>query len=319
MTTISRHRRGLVAALTAVALGVGMPVTAAAAGSNDDDDGDEIVVTLLDEGDPSHRVVLVPALTAGMAADSTSTYDIDMAMTGHGYPIDLSFAATAELARTTEVLSVASDGAYTSRETIDSFAMTMTDGAGDPTDAGELGIEGGTTSDFTPLVDVPLVATYSAAGDLTGLSPEGATALSAEQLELVDEFADAGFFVGGFAALMPRTAVGEGAVWTLTEPASPAALGLPVALRFTLVSLKGTSYRVQLTLEGDASDLFQVDDPATEVTGDMTLTGVVSGEASRPFDQCWSLSMTVDMTSTEDGVSIDVDSAIDFEQVSTPR
>jgi hypothetical protein len=88
--------------------------------------------------------------------------------------------------------------------------------------------------------------------------------------------------------------VGAGAEWTLTEADSPGGVdvGVPVALRLTLVSLEDTDYRIEFTVDGDAS---------------------------RPFDQRWTMEMSMDTTFTEDDIAIGVDATIRYEHVSTTR
>ena len=314
---MTRHIRRITAGLLATAAVVGVPSLTDAATSTDDEG---VTVTVVDEGDPSHRVVLVPPMTSGTVADSTTTFDIDMAMVGSGYPIDIDLVTEGEMTRTSQVLDVAADGGFTTRETLTSFDMANTTGDGMPADPDELGLEGGTTTDLSPLVDVPLVAEYTADRDLADIAPESAATVTPAQAELVDELADGGFGTEGFGGLLPTTPVGEGAEWTVTEADSPGGVdvGVPVALRFTLVSLKDTDYRIEFTVDGDMADYLEAEE-GTEVDGEMTLTGTISGDASRPFDQRWTMDMSMDMTFTEDDIAIGVDATIRYEHVSTTR
>ena len=135
-------------------------------------------------------------VTPGAVADSTTSYDIEMSDgAGSGLPLVIDFAATSDSAQTTEVLSVEADGAYTTRQTITSFNHAVTTADGTPTDFDELGMEGDSATDFTPLVDLPLVGHYNAAGDLTSLEldPASTQTLTAEQEELIDVFVESGF------------------------------------------------------------------------------------------------------------------------------
>jgi hypothetical protein len=316
MSTIRRTGR-VAAGLLATGVTVGVPALAAAATSTDDEG---VIVTVVDEGDPIHRVVLVPPMTPGTMADSTTTFDIDMAMVGSGYPIDIDLVTAGEMSRSSQVIDVAADGSFTTRETLTSFDMTNTTPDGAPADPDELGLEGGTTTDLSPLVDVPLVAEYSADGDLADVASESAEAMTPEQAELIDELADGGFGTEGFGGLLPTAPVGEGAVWTVTEADSPGGLdiGVPVELRFTLVSLKDTDYHIEFAFDGDMADYLEAED-GTEVDGEMTLTGTISGDASRSFDQRWTMDMSMDMTFTEDDIAIDVDATIRYEHNSTTR
>src|SRR5262245_28162157 len=143
MITI-RHRRRLVPAVIASALAAGVPAVASAAQSTADND--DIEVTVVDEGDPNHRVLLIPAASTGTMIDATTTFDIDMSMVGSGYPIDLDLVTAGSITRTSEVLDVAGDGAFTARETITAFELTNTTPDGEPLDPEELGLERGSTT-----------------------------------------------------------------------------------------------------------------------------------------------------------------------------
>ena len=98
-------------------------------------------------------------------------------------------------------------------------------------------------------------------------------------------------------------------------------MDVPLQLRFTLVSLKGDDYTIEMAIEGDAVDFYesQAESEGTEVTGDMTLTGTMTGSASSALDQQLSLDMTMDMTFTEDGAAVDIDAMIGIDHASTTR
>jgi hypothetical protein len=61
--------------------------------------------------------------------------------------------------------------------------------------------------------------------------------------------------------------------------------------------------------EGMSADYLEAEE-ATEVDGTMTLTVAISGDASRPFDQRWTMDMSMDVTFTEDDIAIGVDATI---------
>ena len=315
-TATTKHRR-LTAGLAAATSIVLIPSLAGA--STLPDEG-EAVITVVDEGDPNDRVLLGGTLTPGTVADSTTNYDVDMSMVGSGFPIFLDLAAVGAMTRTTEVLSVDKAGAFTARETITSFELTMENsGSSDPDD---LDVDGNGTTDLSPLIDVPLVVEYGEDGAMTSVEADSAATspVTPEQDELIDGLVEDGWGTEGFAALLPTTPVGEGAVWTASEATNPASLDLPIALRFTLVSLDGTDYVIEFTIEGDLADFFEAQEEAgTEVTGDMTVTGTITGDASSPLDQTLSLDLLMDMTFAEDDASFDMDAAIGIDHTSTTR
>jgi hypothetical protein len=316
-TAIANHSRltGGLAAATSIVL-----IPSLAAASTLPDEG-EAVITVLDEGDPNHRVLLSGPLTPGTVADTTTNYDVDMSMVGSGFPIFLDLDAVGAMTRTTEVLSVDKAGAYTARETITSFELTMeSGGSSDPED---LDVDGNGTTDLSPLIDVPLVVEYGEDGVLTNAEADSTAATSSvtpEQEELIEGLVEDGWGTEGFAVLMPTIPVGEGAVWTATEATNPASLDLPIALRLTLISLDGNNYVVEFTIEGDIADFFESqEEEGQEVTGDMTLTGTITGDASSPLDQTLSLDLLMDMTFAEDDASFDMDATIGIDHTSTTR
>ena len=240
MRTANANHSRLTVGLAAATSIVLIPSLAAA--STLPDEG-EAVITVVDEGDPNHRVLLSGPLTPGTVADTTTNYDVDMSMVGSGFPIFLDLEAVGAMTRTTEVLSVDKEGAYTARETITSFELTMeSGGSSDPED---LDVDGNGTTDLSPLIDVPLVVEYGEDGVLTNAEADSTAATSSvtpEQEELIEGLVEDGWGTEGFAVLMPTIPVGEGAVWTATEATNPASLDLPIALRLTLVSLDGNEY-----------------------------------------------------------------------------
>jgi hypothetical protein len=312
-TAITNHRHltvGLAAATSIVLI-------PSLAGASTLPEEDEAVITVVDDGDPNHRVLLSGPLTPGTVADATTNYDVTMSMVGSGFPIFLDLDAVGAMTRSTEVLSVGDAGAYTARETITSFELTMDTGGG--SDPEDLDVDGNGTTDLSPLIDVPLVVEYGEHGVLTNAEADAAAStLTPEQDELIDGLVEDGWGTEGFAALMPTTPVGEGAVWTASEATNPASLDLPIALRLTLVSLDGNEYVIEFTIEGDVTEFFEAqEEEGQEVAGDMTLTGTITGDASSPLDQTLSLDLLMDMTFAEDDASFDMDAAIGIDHTST--
>jgi hypothetical protein len=322
MTTASFRRRGLVAAgVVATVVAAGAPALALDTVPPESDD-DDFNITVVDEGAPTGRVLIRPAVTAGAAAESTTSLDIDTSMHGSGFPLDIDFVAASYMTRTTEVLSVDPDGSRVTRETITDFVYALTTGDGTPTDLDELGLEGDSATDFSQLVDVPLIAEYGPSGDLDSLDVESAAkaTATAEQDALIDELAESGVGLESFATMFPDTPIGQGAVWTISEADNPVGASFPVQLRLTLVSLVGDDYTVELATEGDPLELFETDeDPGTEVTGDLTLTGTLGGSVSNGLDLRVSMELAMDVTVTEDDLEVDVEAEFAAEHVSTPH
>jgi hypothetical protein len=294
-------------------MGATVSSVANASGTVVDDDGP--VITVVDEGDPNHRILLGATAVAGTTATSTSNYNTEIAVSGQGVPIDLDVEAIVETTRTTEVLTVETDGAYTTRETFTSFNLTTASAEAGDTD--DLGLDGSATRDFAPLVDVPLIVEHSAEGVLLSAEAEGGATLTPEQLELVDEVVEGGFGIEPFVAI-PPTPVGQGAVWTVADPASAGTLGVPLTLQFTLVSLKGDDYTIEIGIEGDVLEQLEAGSPGTEVTGTLTLTGALTGNAANTLDQQLTMDLVMDIAATEDDVTIDLDARIIIDHTSTP-
>ena len=95
-------------------------------------------------------------------ADSTTDYDIGHVGVGAGLPDRLDLAAAGDMTRTTEVLGVETDGSYTAgRHSRRSISRPRRPAATDPE---ELGLDGAATTDFAPLVDVPLIVEHGRPG-----------------------------------------------------------------------------------------------------------------------------------------------------------
>jgi hypothetical protein len=278
-------------------------------------DDDVPVVTVVDEGDPSHRVLLSGPATSGAMADSTTNFGTDIAVSGQGFPIDIDLSASGNMMRTTEVRNVETDGAYSTGETLTSFNLS-TASAGS-TDPEELDLDGSATTDFAPLVDVPFIVAHSTTGGVS-VDPQMDDELTEEQLELADELVESGFAINPFVAL-PSIPVGQGAVWTVAEPGSSASTVVPLALSFTLVSLKGDVYTIDIGLEGDVLEQLGGGDPDTEVTGEVTLTGTLTGDASNVLDQQLTMDLLMDVTVSDAEITLDLDAEISIDHASTPR
>ena len=291
MTTQVATRRRLAVGLAAVAIGAIAP-SAAEASVPPIDDG-AAVVTVVDEGDPANQVLLGGPPVPGTVADSTTNYDVDMSVLGQGFPIALDVAAAADMARTTEVLEVGTDGSFTARETFTSFNLATASAEGG--DAEDMGLDGAGTTDFGPIVDVPLIVEYGATGEPVSAEVEAATA-TPEQDELADSLVENGFGTEAFIAGLPSVPVGEGAVWTVAESDSSASLVVPLMLRFTLVSLEGDDYTIEIGLEGDVLDALEADSEDAEVTGDVTLTGTLTGNAANRLDVQLTMDMLMDVS-----------------------
>ncbi len=236
-------------------------------------------------------------------------------MSGQGIPIALDVEAIVDMARTTEVLTVETDGAYTTRETFTSFNLTMASAeGGDPDD---LGLDGSATRDFAPLVDIPLIIEHGSHGGLLSVEPDDGATFTPEQSELADELVEGGFGIEPFVAT-PPTPVGQGAVWTVADPESAGNLGVPLTLQFTLVSLKGDDYTIEIGVEGDALEQLAAESPDTEVTGNLTLTGTLTGSAANILDQQLTMEMVMDIAATEDDATVDLDARISIDHTSTP-
>ena len=309
---ISKSRRRLASGV-AVVVTVLVPSVAQASVAVVDDDG--LDVTVVDEGDANHRVLLGGPATSGAMADSTTSFATAVAVAGQGFPIDVALTAAGNVTRTTEVVRVETDGSYSTRETLTSFDLSTTStGSDDPED---LDLDGTATTDFAPLVDVPFTVEHSSTGDVS-VDGEADDDLTQEQRELADELADNGFFTGPFVAI-PSVPVGQGAVWTVAESRSSASTVVPLTLRFTLVSLKGDDYRIEIGLEGDVLEELAAGAPDTEVTGDVTLTGTLAGNATNPLDQQLTMDMMMDVTVSDPDVTLDLDADISIDHASTPR
>jgi hypothetical protein len=274
---------------------------------------DEVAVTVVDEGDPNHRVLLRGPATSGAAADSSTNFGTDISVSGQGFPIDIAVSAAGNVTRTTEVLRVETDGSYSTRETLTSFNLS-TSSAGS-TDPEELDLDETATTDFAPLVDVPFVVEHSSTGEAS-VDPQDVD-LTQEQRELADELVDGGFFTGPFVAI-PSVPVGQGAVWTVAESGSTSTV-VPLTLRFTLVSLKGDDYTVEIGIEGDVLEDLGAGAPDTEVTGEVTLTGTLTGNATNILDQQLTMDMVMDVTVSDADVTLDLDAEITIDHTSTPR
>ena len=121
--------------------------------------------------------------------------------------------------------------------------------------------------------------------------------------------------------MFPTTPVGEGAVWTVTDAEDPSGMGIPLAMRFELVSLDENDYTVELSLDGDFAEFLesQASAEGAEVAGDMTLTGTITGDASNALDQQMSIDMVLDASVAEDGLAADIYTAFVIDHTSTPR
>jgi hypothetical protein len=234
-------------------------------------------------------------------------------VSGQGFPIDIAVSAAGNVTRTTEVLRVETDGSYSTRETLTSYNLS-TSSAGS-TDPEELDLDETATTDFAPLVDVPFVVEHSSTGNAS-VDPQDVD-LTQEQRELADEFVDGGFFTGPFVAI-PSVPVGQGAVWTVAESGSTNTV-VPLTLRFTLVSLKGDDYTVEIGIEGDVLEDLGAGAPDTEVTGEVTLTGKLTGNAANILDQQLTMDMVMDVTVSDADVTLDLDAEITIDHTSTPR
>ena len=193
MTSKSRRRL----AIGAVVVVIGAVVPSAAQASVAVVDDDVVDVTVVDEGDPNNRVLLSGTATRRSDADSTTNFGTEIAVSGEGFPIDVDLSASGNLMRTTEVLTVETDGSYSTRETLTSFNLS-TASAGN-TDPEELDLDGSATTDFAPLVDVPFIVEHSTTGGVS-VDPQMDDELTAEQIELADELVESGFAINPFNA-----------------------------------------------------------------------------------------------------------------------
>jgi hypothetical protein len=309
MTT--KFRRIATGAAVVVVSALGPSVAQASVAIVDDD----VAVTVVDEGDPNGRVLLGGPATSGAIADSTTDFGTELSVSGEGFPIDVDLSASGTMMRTTEVLNVETDGSYQTRESVTSFNLS-TASAGS-TDPEELDLGGSTTTDFAPLVDVPFIVEHSPTGGVS-VDPQMDDELTEEQLELADELVESGFAINPFVAV-PSIPVGQGAVWTVAEAGASSSAVAELTLRFTLVSLKGDDYTIEIGLEGDVLEDLAGDDPDTDVTGEVTLTGTVTGNASNVLDQQLTLDLLMDVTASDPDVTIDLDAEISIDHTSTPR
>jgi hypothetical protein len=279
-------------------------------------DDESLVVTVVDEGDSAHRVLLGSPPAPGTFADSTTDYDVDMSVSVPSLALALDVAVAANMTRTTEVITVEADGGYSARETFTSFDQAVS--SAEATDTGLMGLDPAVTADFGPLVDVPLIVVYGPTGAPVSADVEAATA-TPEQDESADLLVDNGFGTEAFTASLPSTPVGQGAVWTVAESAGSATTIVPLTMRFTLVSLKGDDYSIEIGLEGDVLEQLAAGSPGTEVTGELTLAGTLVGNAANPLDQQLSMDLVMDVTVTEEGESADLDIRMSIDHSSTPR
>jgi hypothetical protein len=311
MTTKSRRYRPAIG-VAAVAIGAIVPSAAHASVAVVDDDS--LDVTIVDEGDPNHRVLLGGTPTSGTMADSTTDFGTEISVSGQGFPIDVALSAAGNAARTTEVLGAETDGSFSTRETLTSFNLS-TSSAGS-TDPEELDLDEAVTVDFAPLVDVPFVVEHSSTGEVS-VDVQAAVDMSPEERELAEELVDGGFFTGPFVAI-PTVPVGQGAVWIVAESGSTSTV-VPLTLRFTLVSLKGDDYTIEIGLEGDVLEDLAAGSPDTDVTGEATLTGTLTGNATNILDQQLTVDMQMDVTASEDDITLDLDAEINIDYTSAPR
>jgi hypothetical protein len=181
-----------------------------------------------------------------------------------------------------------------------------------------MGLDPAGTADFGPLVDVPLIVQYGADGTPVSADVEGVAA-TPELDAVVDLLVDNGFGTEAFTAALPSMPVGQGAVWTVAEPAGSTTTIVPLTMRFTLVSLNGDDYSIEIGTGGDALEQLAAGAPGTDVTGELTLTGTLVGNAANRLDQQLSMDLLMDVTVTEDGESVDLDIEISIDHTSTPR
>ncbi len=310
MTT--KPRRLAIGAACAV-IGAAVPSVVQASVDVVDDDG--LVVTVVDEGDENPRVLLSGSATSGAVADTTTDFGTELSVSAQGFPIDVDVSAAGTMTRTTEVLSVETDGSYSTLETLTSFDLsTASAGSTDPED---LDLDGSATTDFAPLVDVPLIVEHSPTGGVS-VDAQMDDELTEEQLELADELVDSGFSTRPFDAV-PSVPVGQGAVWTVDESGLSSSAVAELTLRFTLVSLTGDDYTIEIGLEGDVLEDLAGDDPDTEVTGEVTLTGTLTGDASNVLDQQLTMDLLMDVAASDPEVTIDLEAEISIDHTSTPR
>ena len=157
--------------------------------------------------------------------------------------------------------------------------MANTTGDGVPADPDELGLEGGTTTDLSPLVDVPFVAEYTADGDLADIAPESAATVTPAQAELVDELADGGFGTEGFGGLLPTTRSarapnGPSPRPTVQVESTWRSRGVAIHARQS----QGHRLPIEFAVEATWPTTSEAEE-GTEVDGEMTLTGTISGDA----------------------------------------
>jgi hypothetical protein len=307
----SRHFAAGLASLSIVAI---IPSAAEASVSVVDDES--LVVTVVDEGNPAHRVLLGSPPAPGTLADSTTDYDVDMSVSVPSLDLALDVAVAANMTRTTEVITVEADAGYSARETFTSFNQAVS--SAEATDTELMGLDPAVTADFGPLVDVPLIVVYGPTGVPVSADVEAATA-TPEQDESAALLVDNGLGTEAFTTSFPSTPVGQGAVWTVAESASSASTIVPLTMRFTLVTLKGDDYTIEIGLEGDILDQLAEGSPGVEVVGEATLTGTLTGNAANRLDQQLSMDVLMDVTATEDGEAVDLDIAMSIDHSSTPR
>ena len=85
------------------------------------------------------------------------------------------------------------------------------------------------------------------------------------------------------------------------------------------MSLKGDDYTIDVALEGDVLEELAGNDPDTEVTGEVTLTGTLSGNAASVLDQQLTMDLLMDVTISDARVTLDLDAEITIDHTSTPR
>jgi hypothetical protein len=312
MNTNARHHLLVAAGISLVVIAVGVPSIAVASTPPIEDNSG---ITVVDEGASDHRVPLKGPLSAGATADVTVTYEADLTMSG---PRPVDYAATGEITRTTEVFFADPDGSYRSNDMVTAAELDVTVPGGSETELAEMGV--GAVVDFSPLIGLPLEAYHSTSRTIGGLYVATAAIedVTAEQRDLIDLLAEVPG-LDGLGAPFPTTPVGEGAVWTAEVGDSVGGLPLPYTVRYTLIDLEGTQYSVEASIEGDPFGPIDTHDSGTPVSGDVSFTGTLTGDAANGLDRATSLDMTFAATITEGGVASALKAAVVIDYVSTPR